>query len=84
MLMMLQKLVASIPWDAEVPIASGASGAERTPDLAKLRVAVQFFTTLVGLAGSEYIILYGNYSTEEVQYWATGLIDLRVLAQVGA
>jgi len=71
MLMMLQKLVTRIPSDTGVPFAPG--GADGTPDLAKLRVAMQLLTTVVGLAGGGYIVLYGNYSTE-VQYWAAGLM----------
>ena len=73
MLMMLQKLVARIPPDAEVPVAPGAGGTDGTPDLTKLRVAMQLLTTVVGLAGGGFIVLYGNYSTE-VQYWAAGLM----------
>jgi len=73
MLMMLQKLVARIPSDTEVPITRGANGADGILGLTKLRVAMQLVTTVVGLAGGGYVILYGNYSTE-VQYWAAGLI----------
>ncbi len=73
MLMMLQKLVARIPSDTEVPITRGANGADGILGLTKLRVAMQLVTTVVGLAGGGYIILYSNYSTE-VQYWAAGLI----------
>lgn len=73
MLMMLQKLLARIPLDTEVPVASGVGGADGSPDLTKLRVAMQLLITVVGLVGGGYIVLYGNYSTE-VQYWAAGLM----------
>lgn len=73
MLVMLLKLVARIPSDTEVPIASGANGADGILGLTKLRVAMQLVTTVVGVAGGGYVILYGNYSTE-VQYRAAGLI----------
>ena len=73
MLMMLQKLVARIPSNTEAPGATGAGGADGTPDLAKLRIAMQLLTTVVGLTGGGYVVLYGNYSTE-VQYWAAGLV----------
>jgi len=73
MLMMLQKLVARIPSDTEVPITRGANGADGILGLTKLRVAMQLVTTVVGVAGGGYVILYGHYSTE-VRYWAAGLI----------
>ena len=70
MLMMLQKLVARIPPGARIPTSLG--GPDGTPTLAKLRMAIQFLVTVVGLVGGGYVALYGNYS-QEVQYWATGL-----------
>ncbi len=69
MLMMLQKLVARIPPDAEAPIPAGADGALY---LARLRLVIQLLVTVVGLVGGGYVVLYSNYSTE-VQYWAAGL-----------
>jgi hypothetical protein len=73
MLMMLQNLVARIPSDTEVPTAPEPNGADEILGLTKLRVAMQLVTTVVGLVGGGYVILYSNYSTE-VQYWAAGLI----------
>lgn len=70
MLMMLQKLAARIPPDAEAPSPAGADGSLY---LARLRLIIQLLATIVGLAGGGYIVLYGNYSIE-VQYWAAGLV----------
>ncbi len=71
MLMMLQKLVARIPPDAQIPAGTGEP--DGTPDLVKLRMAMQLLVTVVGLVGGGYVVLYGNYS-QEVQYWAAGLV----------
>ncbi len=73
MLMMLQKLVARIPPDAEMPIPTGLSESDGALDLGKLRTVIQLLVTAVGLVGGGYVFLYGNYSTE-VQYWAAGLV----------
>ncbi len=71
MLMMLQRLVARIPPDAQLP--AGTSEPDGPSDLVKLRAAMQLLVTVVGLVGGGYVILYGNYS-QEVQHWAAGLV----------
>ncbi len=71
MLMMLQKLVARIPPGARIPTDAGEP--DGTPNLAKLRMTIQFLVTVVGLVGGGYVILYSNCS-QEVQYWAAGLV----------
>ncbi len=73
MLMMLQKLVARIPLDAQMPIPTGLSESDGALDFGKLRTVIQLLVTAVGLVGGGYVFLYGNYSTE-VQYWAAGLV----------